>query len=80
MALSEFGKAFADARAKGKLKFDFNGKSYTTARKDDAPRRGVKMSSPADTAGFTAERDKPRATGTDYMSKSPRKNTNTYKS
>lgn len=58
MAMSEFGKAFADARAKGKLKFDFGGKSYTTERKDE-PRR-TKYSAPADTAKFRAERDKPR--------------------
>ena len=65
MAMSEFGKAFAAARDRGDLKFKFKGKDgvtkeYTTDRKDDAPRRNVKMSSPADTAKFRAERDKPR--------------------
>jgi hypothetical protein len=73
MAMSEFGKAFADARAKGKLKFDFGGKSYTTERKDE-PRR-TKYSTTADTAKFRAERDKPRTsmgqTGTRNFSSSP---------
>lgn len=73
MAMSEFGKAFAAARKRGDLKFDFGGKSYTTERKDE-PRR-TKYSSPADTAKFRAERDKPRTsmgqTGTRNFSSSP---------
>ena len=46
--LSAFEKEFAAARAKGKRTFDFNGKSYTTERKDDPPRRGKKPLSPAE--------------------------------
>lgn len=72
MAMSEFGKAFAAARKRGDLKFDFAGKSYTTERKDE-PRR-TKYSTTADTARFRAERDKPRTklgqTGTRNFSSS----------
>lgn len=72
MAMSEFGKAFAAARKRGDLKFDFDGKSYTTERKDE-PRRTL-YSSTADTAKFRAERDKPRTktgqTGTRSFSSS----------
>ena len=73
MAMSDFGKAFAAARKRGDLKFDFAGKSYTTERKDE-PRR-TKYSTTADTAKFRAERDKPRTsmgqTGTRNFSSSP---------
>jgi hypothetical protein len=58
MAMSEFGKAFAAARKRGDLKFDFNGKEYTTSLKGE--NRRAMYDSPADTAKFRAERDKPR--------------------
>jgi hypothetical protein len=62
--LSAFEKEFAAARNRGDLKFDFNGKSYTTRRADDPPNRELGMrATPADTSGFTAGRDKPRSGG-----------------
>jgi hypothetical protein len=62
--LSAFEKEFAAARNRGDLKFDFNGKSYTTRRADDPPKRELGMrATPADTSGFTAGRDKPRSGG-----------------
>jgi hypothetical protein len=38
MAISEFGKAFREARAAGDKSFTFNGKKYTTDMADDKPR------------------------------------------
>ena len=38
MAISEFGKAFREARAAGDKTFTFNGKKYTTEMADDKPR------------------------------------------
>lgn len=64
MALSEFGKAFANARKAGKLTFDFNGKKYTTERADDKPgSRSPKYATSADTAAYRADRDRPRSGG-----------------
>lgn len=37
MAMSKFGKAFAEARKAGKKNFSFGGKSYNTKRADDVP-------------------------------------------
>jgi hypothetical protein len=59
--MSEFGKAFAAARKRGDLKFDFKGKEYTTNLKGE--NRRAMYDSPASTAKFTAERDKPRTGG-----------------
>ena len=63
MAMSEFGKAFNAARKRGDLKFKFKGKDgatkeYTTNLKGE--NRRAMYDSPADTAKFRAERDKPR--------------------
>jgi hypothetical protein len=64
--MSEFGKAFAAARERGDLKFKFKGKDgatkeYTTDLKGE--NRRAMYDSTADTAKFTAERDKPRTGG-----------------
>lgn len=37
MALSEFGRAFAEARKRGDKVFSFKGKRYTTELKQDTP-------------------------------------------
>jgi hypothetical protein len=58
MAMSEFGKEFNAARKRGDLKFKFKGKEYTTNLKGE--HRRAMYDSPADTAKFRAERDKPR--------------------
>lgn len=39
MALSKFGKAFAEARKSGKKEFSFGGKSYNTKLKEDGPKK-----------------------------------------
>lgn len=67
--LSEFGKAFKDARASGDSTFMFKGKKYSTARADDKPATTNMMAdTKSGTAGFSrdvaAAQDAARATRT----------------
>lgn len=67
--LSSFEKAFAAARAAGNGTFGWNGKKYTTElKKEGGKDKSAKYAASADTASFTAARDKPRTGGANIAS------------